>query len=219
MSYPIPNKYSIAAELRGIALDRIEKSIPEYGALPTPIVRLLVDQILLLESVKRTTFRAKVEFIDLFDNHSEFEDEEASSALIYHDYGFAIAPGYKAFEGFLFFLADVFSLPVKKYKHNIGGLYDWEVNKNDGELILKILEEKLGTDKEGKDRWRELGMTLRTYRHNPAHYLGDKIDTFQQAEDYARTIISTINQMVKFLLEKDIIHAGVKDIEEICKVS
>lgn len=219
MVYPVPTKYSNASELRAITLERLGKSLPEYGALPIPVVRLLVDQHLLLENIKRTTFRGKVELVDMSDSHSEFEEEEAASTLVYSDYSFATAPVYKAFEGFLVYLAEVFELPTEKYKHRIGGLYDWEVNKKDEDLIIKSLEVKLGKNREGKDRWRELSMVLRTYRHNPAHYSGDKIKTFEQAEDYARTIINTINQMVKFLIDKGVITSGTKDIDAIIEIN
>lgn len=159
-----------------------------------------------------------MEYIDLYDHTSEFEEQEAVSTIAYYDYSFVVAPAYKAFEGFLLFLARVFELPAEQYEHRIGGLYDWEANKKDKEIIIKALEAKLGTDREGKDRWSELSMTLRNYRHNPAHFSGDRIETFEQAEDYVRTIINIINQTVKFLVEKKVLSSGLVDTEAICKI-
>jgi hypothetical protein len=218
MSYPVSTAYSAAYELRALALDRLKKSLPECGSLPVPVTRLLVDQYLLSSTIRRTTLRGKIEAIDLSDNHSEFEEEESASSIIYNDYSFVVAPAYKAYEGFLLFLARIFKLPVEEYKHNIGGLYDWEVNKKHKEAILEALENKLGSDKEGKDRWRELNMVLRQYRHNPAHFSGDKIETFEQAEDYVRMIINTINQMTKYLMEKKVVYENYPEIEKICEI-
>ncbi len=219
MAHMVPSKYSAASELRAIALGRVAKSLPCYGALPVPIMRLLVDEQLLLESVKRTTFKGKVEIIDLRGENTEYLDEEEPATIAYNDYSFVMAPAYKAFEGYLIFLSDTFGLPTETYKNRIGGLYDWEANAAAEKEIVEALEAKLGTDKEGKDRWRELSMVLRTYRHNPAHFLGDKVGTFEQAEDCAKAILNTINQMTKYLIDKEVLHDGDKEDEAICDVN
>lgn len=218
MAHPIADEYSNAYALRALAFRKLERSLSNCGALPVSVIRLLIDEYLLLETLNKTNILGKLEYVDLYDNHSEFDEKEATSKMIYNDYSFVIAPAYKAFEGFLLFIAKSFNLPVEKYEHNIGGLYDWEANKNEGDEILKALEGKLGNDKEGKDRWRELNMVLRTYRHNPAHYSGDKIETFEQAEDYVKTIINTINQMTNFVIKKGVIGSGSIELDEICTV-
>lgn len=219
MPFELPTTYSAAFNLRAIALDRLSKSLPQYGAVPVPIMRLLVDQHLLLENLKKSIFLGKNELVDLDSYKSDFERHEEVASIVYSDFSFVVAPAYKAFEGFLIFIADRFGLPAEKYKHNIGGLYNWEANKKDKELIIEAIEKNLGIDREGKDRWRELNMVLRSYRHNPAHFSGDKISTFEQAEDYVRTIINTMNQTVKFLIEKKILYDGEQNTDAICNPS
>lgn len=217
MAYRIPNQHSNAYDIRAIALRKLEKSLPQIGALPIPITRLLVDEYLLLSTIKRTRVSGEEELIELSSGSSEFDEKVSISSLLYSDYSFVVAPAYKAFEGFLLFVAEEFELPVEEYKQNVGGLYNWEVNVKDKDKILAALESKLEKDKEGQDRWRELGMILRSYRHNPAHYSGDRIDSFEQAEDYVRTIINTMNQTLKYLVKKDVIYSGLIELDAICE--
>ena len=127
-------------------------------------------------------------------------------STLYYDYSFLIAPAYKAFEGYLYLLAE--SLGLKKTTdeiHNIGSLYDSEKIERIKEEIVTETGEKIDkNDKQGMGMINGLRIALRCYRHNPAHFEG-RTDTFQKAKDYGSMIFSVINDTTKYFLTKEII--------------
>ena len=127
-------------------------------------------------------------------------------STLFNDYSFLIAPAYKAFEGYLYLLAE--SLGLKKATEeiqNIGNLYDSDkIDRLKEEIITETGEKIDKSDKEGMEIIDGLRRVLRHYRHNPAHF-GGRIDTFQKAKNYVSMIFTVINDTTKYFLSKGLI--------------
>jgi hypothetical protein len=127
-------------------------------------------------------------------------------STLYYDYSFLIASAYKAFEGYLYLIAE--SLGFKKESHeirNIGNLYDSDKIQKIKEDIITETRKKIDKgDKEGLEIIDGLRRALRHYRHNPAHF-GGSIDRFQKAKNYGSMIFTIINDSTKCFLDKGLI--------------
>lgn len=200
--------------IRSKFLYLLGKSIPTWQFLPVEVVNLLVDGGIVLKLIGAKHGQIKDDLIEL-SNEETFDEEftEKFSSLFY-DYSFMIAPTYKAYEGYLGFIAKELQLPVEDFKHHIGGLYDWDRLEKDKKNILEKLKGKLGDDRDSKERWSLLNMILRQYRHNPAHFYGDLINSYEQAENYVKTIYSTINKTNRFFIDKKLIENKVRCVVE-----
>jgi hypothetical protein len=131
-----------------------------------------------------------------------------------NDYSFLTAPAYKALEGFLFQIATELNLPSSG-NGNLAGSYYFDETKIDKHIdkLIKELENK--TDSTGKlsiyekrdikDRIKEMRGFLRNYRHTPAHFYGEIIDTSERADINIKIIYGTINNTAKILLAHDLI--------------
>lgn len=126
---------------------------------------------------------------------------------LYYDYSFLMAPAYKAFEGYLYLLAE--SLGLKKESEeirNIGNLYDSDkIQKIKEDIITETGKEIDKEDREGSEIIDGLRRALRRYRHNPAHFGGERIDKFQKSKDYGIMILSVINDSANYFLDKGLI--------------
>lgn len=132
----------------------------------------------------------------------------------FNDFSFFTAPAYKALEGFLFQIASDLKLPSSG-NDNLAGSYYFNEEKID-QHIDKLLEElDSAADKESKlsahekrdikDRIREMRGFLQHYRHTPAHFYGESIDTLEKARRNTMTIYGAIDNTAKILLKANLI--------------
>ena len=139
----------------------------------------------------------------------EFKDHYPNQ---FNDYSFLTAPAYKAFEGYLFQIAKEMKLPSSSPKL-IGTYFDEGRVDETIDNLLKELEAKSeGTAKLSKDEKQfikdmvsEMKRFLFHYRHTPAHYIGDLIDTADKAEQNIHSIYRIINETTKTLLKAKLI--------------
>ncbi|TSC96150.1 MAG: hypothetical protein Athens101426_456 [Parcubacteria group bacterium Athens1014_26] len=131
-----------------------------------------------------------------------------------NDYSFLTAPAYKALEGFLFQIATELNLPSSG-NSNLAGSYYFDEIKIDKHIdkLIKELENKtdftsklsIYEKRDIKDRIKEMKGFLRNYRHTPAHFYGEIIDTSEKADINIKIIYGTINNTAKILLTHDLI--------------
>ena len=167
------------------------------------IANHLVDWLVLVESIKTSRFVGQAQYDDV--TGEQLGTPEALGRELYYDYAFVVAPAYKAYEGYLFLLAEKLGLKdPDDVVHSVGHLYDEDHLLKLKEEIVTEIGKKLNTaDTELIGQLTELKRVLQLYRHNPAHFLGDRINTFEKAENYGRTVLTVINQTTKhFLREK-----------------
>lgn len=164
------------------------------------ITNLLADWLILLENIKTVVFRGEKEY----SAGRYVGQAEISAQNLYSEYSFLIAPIYKAYEGFLFLLAKSLGLKTSEQEIlSIGRLYDEEaITRNKDEIITELGESLNKSDREVLGKLSELKRVLELYRHNPAHYLGTRLETMEKAENYGRTILTVINETTKYFLEK-----------------
>ncbi len=194
-------------QIREMEYHSLQKRLPDWQRIPRKIIELIIDQLILLHNIEKSHIVVRDELIDVIDHSRESYELNAEAKSIYDDYSFLIAPAYKAYEGYLIFIAEELGLPVQDYRAHIGGLYSWEESDTKRKKLIESIKGKLPKDGESVDRWRELGMVLRKYRHNPAHFSGDKIRTYEEAQGYILTIITTIDHMTRYLLAKGLLSA------------
>jgi len=193
------------AHVREMTFVSLKKRLRDWIRIPRDIVDLLIDNLILLQNIKLSVLVEHDEAIDVMNQQTNEFEVKAKSREIYFDYSFLIAPAYKAYEGYLYFIAEELGFSVEEYKHNIGGLYSWSDTDKQKSALIEQIKEKLSADTESIDRWRELGMILRKYRHNPSHYSGDRIQSYEEAEGYVLTIITTMDHMTRYLLDKTLL--------------
>lgn len=132
----------------------------------------------------------------------------------FNDFSFFTAPAYKALEGFLFQIANDLELPSSG-NGNLAGSYYFDEEKIDKHINKLLRELDVAADNEKKlsqyekrdikDRIREMRGFLRHYRHTPAHFHGESIDTLEKARRNIMTIYGTIDNTAKILLNADLI--------------
>ena len=138
-----------------------------------------------------------------------FKNAQSYLRLRLNDYSATTAPAYKAFEGFLFQLAKDLNLPSSGNVNFVGTYFDEEkVDKTIDSLIdeLEIKNnqiDKLSKEEKThiKDMVNEMKRFLVNYRHTPAHFYGEIIDTPQKAEQNILSIYRIISETVKILLK------------------
>jgi hypothetical protein len=193
-----------AEVVRSTYLDKLRKHIDDdvYHYLQMDgceIINLLADWLILLENIK-IVFRGEKEYY----SGRYVGQAKASAQNLYSEYSFLIAPIYKAYEGFLYLLAN--SLGLKTSEQiilTIGRLYDEEaITRRKDEIITELGESLNKSDREVLGKLSELKRVLELYRHNPAHYLGTRLETMEKAENYGKTILTVINETTKYFMEK-----------------
>lgn len=136
----------------------------------------------------------------------------------FNDFSFFTAPSYKAFEGFLFQIAKDMQLPSSGNPNFAGTYFDEEKVDKTIDKLIKELEQK--TQKEPKltkeekihikDMIQSMKRFLYHYRHTPAHFHGEAIDTLDKARQNVLSMYRIINETTKTLLKANLIR--VKDI-------
>ena len=166
------------------------------------ITELLTDYLVLLDALGVRTLSGTPLYNRDTGRHIGTPKIGASEA--FSDYSFFIAPIYKAFEGYLFLLANSVGLKTKdEIIKNIGSCYDEEkIIQIKREIVTETGNRIDKADKEGIGKLSELKRVLEQYRHNPAHFLGNTLDTFQKATNYGGAILTAINETTKFFLER-----------------
>jgi hypothetical protein len=166
------------------------------------ITELLIDYLVLLDALGARTLSGTPLYNR--DTGRGIGTPKIGASEAFSDYSFLIAPIYKAFEGYLFLLAQSLGLKSKdQIITSIGSCYDeekitnmkMEIMTETGNLIQK-------KDKEGLGKITELKRVLEQYRHNPAHFMGSTLDTFQKATDYGGAIFTAINETTNFFLQR-----------------
>ncbi len=132
----------------------------------------------------------------------------------FNDFSFLIAPAYKALEGYLFQLAKDLKLPSAG-NGNLVGSYYFDEEKIDAQIdiLLSELEANTGGSKQLSDyekqdiksRIKEMKDFLRHYRHSPAHYMGESIDTIEKAERTVMVIFAAIDNTTAILSKAKLI--------------
>lgn len=131
----------------------------------------------------------------------------------FNDYSFYTAPAYKAFEGFLFQLAIDLKLPSSGNKDFVGTYFDENLVDKTIDSLLSELENKLEennkmTNQEKthiKDMVKEMKRFLVNYRHTPAHFHGEPLETIEKAEQNVLSMYRIIDETVKTLLKVGLI--------------
>lgn len=135
------------------------------------------------------------------------------SGTNYNDFSFITAPAYKAFEGFLFQLAEDLDLPSSGNPKFVGTYFDEEKVSKAIDKLLKELENKAENEKKLnkqekqhiKDMINEMKRFLYYYRHTPAHFHGEPINTVDRAMQNIMSMYRIINETVKTLLNAELI--------------
>lgn len=136
----------------------------------------------------------------------------------FNDFSFFTAPAYKALEGFLFQIADDLKLPSSG-NEKLAGSYYFDEEKIDQHIdkLLNELDKVAGEEKklsqyekrDIKDRIREMRGFLQHYRHTPAHFFGESINTLEKARRNIMTIYGAIDNTAKILLQANLIKIRV----------
>lgn len=140
----------------------------------------------------------------------------------FNDYSFLTAPAYKALEGFLFQIAKDIDLPSSGRPNSAGSYYidEKKVDKQIDNLI-KELEKKTETTqklsayekKDIKERIKEMDGFLRHYRHVPAHFYGERMDSIEKATRNIMTIFGCIDNSASILLKSKLIQIKAIDFQ------
>ncbi len=136
---------------------------------------------------------------------------------MFNDFSFYMAPAYKAFEGFLFQIAADLKLPSSGNPNFVGTYFDEQVVDSTIDSLIEELNDKAGGeaglsagDKINiKDHVKEMKRFLVHYRHTPAHFHGETIDTLEKADQNVKSIYRIISETIKVLLK-----AGLVQIRE-----
>ncbi len=134
---------------------------------------------------------------------------------LFNDYSFLMSPAYKALEGFLFQLANDLKLPSSANNDKIAGAYYFDEQKIDKHIdsLIKEIENKADNEnklskyekQDIKDRIKEMKGFLRHYRHAPAHFFGEPIETVDKAHRNIMIIYGAIDNATKILLKAGLI--------------
>lgn len=170
----------------------------------------------LLRKIDRATLHYLDEkIIDHLLDSVCLEEKNVLSSLdgMLNDYSYFTAPAYKAFEGYLFQIAQDLGLPSGR-KENAGSYYYDESEISDRiDSIIEELEEKSNEntkltdiDKEDiKSRINEMKRFLKNYRHTPAHFEGVRINSPEKAIMNIHIIYAAIDHTTSVLLHAKMI--------------
>jgi hypothetical protein len=130
-----------------------------------------------------------------------------------NDYSFLTAPAYKAFEGFLFQIARDLQLPSSGNPKFAGTYFDEEKVDKAINKLLKEFEQKAEKEKKLskqekdhiKDMVKEMKRFLYHYRHTPAHFDGEPIQTIEMAQQNVLSMYRIINETTKTLLDTSLL--------------
>lgn len=131
----------------------------------------------------------------------------------FNDFSFYTAPAYKAFEGFLFQIAEDLELPSSGDPKFVGTYFDEEKVDKTIDKLIKELEQKAEkttklTKQEKlhiKDMIKEMKRFLQHYRHTPAHFHGEPINTIEKARQNILSMYRIIDETSKTLLKTELI--------------
>jgi len=195
-------KREVRKEYLEMLSSHLDKEVIAYLEREPQITSLLTDYLVLVDTIATRTLSGKP--LHNRDTGRYIGTPKINAAEVFSDYSFLIAPIYKAFEGYLFLLANSIGLKTKdEIIKNIGGCYDEEkIIQIKREIVTETGNRIDKADKEGIGRLSELKRVLEQYRHNPAHFLGNTLDTFQKATNYGGAILTAINETTKFFLER-----------------
>lgn len=200
-------KSKIRKEYFGMLSSHLDTEVIAYLQKDPQIKGLLMDYLVLVDSITTRTLSGTARHRD---TGRYIGTPHIGASEAFSDYSFLIAPIYKAFEGHLFLLANSLGLKTKdEIITNVGSCYDEEkITKMKKEIVTETgnLIEK--TDKEGIGKISELKRVLEQYRHNPAHFLGSNLDTFQKATNYGGAILTAINEATRYFLQRGDIKVG-----------
>lgn len=195
-------KAIVRGEYLEVLSSHLDSEVVSYLDREPGIRNLLIDYLVLIDTVGARTLSGVPLHDKVTGRYKGTPQIRAAEGFT--DCSFLIAPIYKAFEGYLFLLAESLGLKDRdQIVTNIGSCYDEEKLTQMKKSIVtetgKLIHEK---DKEGLGKISELKRVLEQYRHNPAHYLGTSLDTFQKAANYGGAILTAINEITKFFLER-----------------
>lgn len=132
----------------------------------------------------------------------------------FNDFSFLTAPAYKALEGYLFQIAKELNLPSAGKTELVGNYY-FDETKIDKHIDSLLKEIEVKTESTGqltkyekqdiKSRIKEMKDYLKHYRHSPAHFMGEPIDTLEKAERNIRIIFGAIDNTTSILLKAKLI--------------
>jgi len=131
----------------------------------------------------------------------------------FNDFSFTTAPAYKAFEGFLFQIAAELNLPTVGNPKFVGTYFDEQLVDKTIDSLLQELETKSKTSTKLskdekifiKDQVVEMKRFLQHYRHTPAHFHGEPIDSLDKAKQNVHSIYRIINETIKILLKSQLV--------------
>ena len=122
------------------------------------------------------------------------------------DYSYLITPAFKALEGTLLQIAKGLEFDLTKYNYKVGWILDEKRLDNFYQEVLNKIETLTAEKKRDIRQWLSSArLFLRHLRHAPAHYFGERQETFTKAFDTGNTIIFTINEIVFALLETGVL--------------
>ena len=187
---------SIRYEYFGELRRHLDDEVIVYFNKEPLIKKLLTDYLLLVTVIREHIISGTLQFDE--------GTAKANASEVFIDYSFVIAPIYKAFEGYLFLLAESLGLKSRQeIKKSIGACYDEEqITKIKKEIVTETGNRIEKTDREALGRISELKRVLEQYRHSPAHFVGKSPDTFQKATNYGGAILTAINEATEFFLER-----------------
>lgn len=195
-------KAIIRGEYLEMLSSHLDPEVVSYLDREPRIRNLLIDYLVLIDTVGARTLSGAPLHDKVTGRYKRTPQICATEGFT--DCSFLIAPIYKAFEGYLFLLAE--SLGLKdgdQIVTNIGSCYDEEkITQMKRDIVTetgKLIDEK---DKQGLGKISELKRVLEQYRHNPAHFLSSRLDTFQKATNYGGAILTAINETTKFFIER-----------------
>ena len=202
------NKIINAAEgtIRTTAFHKLTNRLEMWEYINGEILTRLVDQELLFMMIRGKAITEKHVLEDMFDGSEEEYVAKALAADIFFDYSFLINPSSKAFEGFLFFLAEKFKLPnIEDPNAHIGKYFSWHKIDKEKQAIIDELERNFQGDKRARRHWEHLSSAYESFRNDPMHFKGDVIRTVEKAETVYHSMLNAIDGIIKYIVEKEII--------------
>lgn len=126
----------------------------------------------------------------------------------FNDFSCFTAPAYKAFEGFLFQIAQDLNLPSSGNPKFVGTYFDEELVDKTIDKLLKEFNDSLQSGQKLtkqekqhiKDQVSEMKRFLYHYRHTPAHFHGEPLQTIEKARQNILSMYRIIDETTKTLL-------------------
>ena len=123
------------------------------------------------------------------------------------DFSYLITPAFKALEGTLIQIAKGLGFDLEKHRYRVGVVFDEDRLERFYEDVLNKLETIGEEQKLDIRQWLNSARRLLSHmRHAPAHFQGERKESYTKAFQTGDAIIFTINEMCRSLLE-----AGVFD--------